>query len=120
MGKTDWEAVRRFEVEANRKILRERAPKLMAHQKAFLALLGCGEVSEVGGATVKGRKGQPKGRQTPLLCNTPRTTPETAKYLPNRQHSTSAILHAEPLNDRDEGSLNRTPSLPAFNLSGLI
>lgn len=63
------------------------APKLFAHQEAVLNLYGGVRVPQ---AVVRGpevRKGQAKPRKTPLLCNTPRTTPETAKYLPDRQHS---------------------------------
>lgn len=51
--------------------LKERAPKLMAHQKAFLASVGLGDIAEGVHAEGRVRKGQPKPRQTPLLRNTP-------------------------------------------------
>lgn len=86
--------------------LKEKVPDLFKYQRDLLALLGCGEVSKVGEPTVKGRKGQPKPQKTPLLSNTPRTTPETAKYLPSRQHS--AVV---PLDDQDVFEPKRRPFL---------
>jgi hypothetical protein len=77
--------------------LKERVPKLYEHQRAFLASIGVGRLPEPVHEKGRARKGEPKPRKTPLLCNTPRTTPETAKYLPNRQHSVPVGL-----DDKDE------------------
>lgn len=68
--------------------LAQVVPSLFKHQEEALRAFGVREpLSEclrgLGGA----RKGQPYKRETPLLKNPPRTTPETVKYLLNRQRS---------------------------------
>lgn len=96
-GKTlDWNLA----VDVYGPNLKERVPELFEHQRAFLASVGVGRVPEPVHQKGRARKGLAKPRKTPLLCNTPRTTPETAKYLPNRQHS--ALVG---LDDKDEFGL---------------
>lgn len=89
-------------------------PKLFAYQKALLALLLGGEVSEVGEPKEKPGKGRPDKRETPLLSNTPRTTPKTVKYLLDRQHSTSSTSHALPLDDVDVFGPSLTDRFQSF------
>ena len=67
---------------------KRRMPLLFKHQEEALRAFGVREpLSECLRALGGGRKGQPYKRETPLLKNPPRTTPETVKYLLNRQRS---------------------------------
>jgi len=89
-GKTyhNWNVVETlFHNRFTPEVVKEKAPKLFEHQKAFLNREWEGDLARGLQAEERKRKGQPKPRKTPLLSNTPRTTPEIVKQLPNRQHS---------------------------------
>jgi len=67
---------------------KRRLPSLFKHQEEFLRACGVREgLSEGLLGLERARRGRPIKRETPLLKNSPRTTPKTVRDLLNRQRS---------------------------------
>lgn len=92
--------------------------KWFKHQEEALLNLGWErDLAEGVRVAESRRKGAPKKRKTPLLSNTPRTTPETVSYLPSRQHSTQGKTVKYDTKNTLAPSLPALPASPVFNLS---